>query len=93
MIHKSIRMAPYEQGGMILAVSFSRNCYAPNSPPNKNVDITQQGSASHMARVTLTGLPVDLSLTQTGSTQQYYSINFNCATAGGCSAIQVQQGN
>lgn len=59
---------------------------------NKNVDITQQGSASHMASVTLSGLPVDLSLTQSGATQNYYSINFNCATAGGCAKISVQQG-
>jgi len=59
---------------------------------NKNVDILQQGSASHMARVTLTGLPVDLSLSQTGPTQNFYSINFNCATTGGCAKITVQQG-
>jgi hypothetical protein len=45
-----------------------------------------------MARVVLTGLPVDLSLTQSGSTQNYYSINFNCATVGGCAKITVTQG-
>ena len=59
---------------------------------NKNVDILQQGSASHMAKVGLTGLPTDLSLTQSGNTQQSYSINFNCATAGGCPKITVTQG-
>jgi hypothetical protein len=59
---------------------------------NKNIDILQQGSASHMAKIGLTGMPVDLSLTQGGSAQQSYSIQFNCATAGGCAKITVQQG-
>ena len=59
---------------------------------NKNVDILQQGGGNHQAKVGLTGLTVDLSLTQTGSTQQSYSINFNCATAGGCQKITVSQG-
>jgi hypothetical protein len=59
---------------------------------NKNVDILQQGSGNHQAKVGLTGLPVDLTLSQTGSTQQSYSINFNCATAGGCQPISVTQG-
>ena len=59
---------------------------------NKTVDIVQQGSGSHIADVTLSGQTTSLSLTQSGGTQQFYSINFNCATAGGCQAIQVQQG-
>jgi hypothetical protein len=59
---------------------------------NKNVDVTQEGSGNHMANVTLTGNPTDLSLTQSGSNQQFYSIMFNCATAGGCDPISVQQG-
>ena len=59
----------------------------------KNVDITQQGSASQMAKITLSGNPTDLSLSQTGATQNFYSINFNCATAGGCAKITVRQGN
>ena len=60
---------------------------------NKNVGITQTGSAGHMASVTLTGYAQGLTLQQTGSTQQFYSINTNCATAGGCAAITVTQGN
>lgn len=60
---------------------------------NKNVDITQSGTASHMASISLSGQPVGLSLQQTGATQQFYSIQFNCATAGGCAPIQVKQGN
>lgn len=59
---------------------------------NKNVDILQQGSASHVASVGLTGNPTDLSLTQSGAVQHFYSIQFNCATAGGCAKITVQQG-
>ena len=59
---------------------------------NKTVNVTQQGSASHMADISLSGQPSSLSLTQSGNTQQYYSINFNCATAGGCQKIQVTQG-
>jgi hypothetical protein len=60
---------------------------------NKTVDILQQGSAGHMASVTLTGpQPSSLNLIQAGSTQQYYSITNNCATAGGCAPITVTQG-
>lgn len=59
---------------------------------NKHVDVTQTGSATQMARIVLSGSPVDLSLTQGGSTQNFYSINFNCATAGGCAKISVTQG-
>lgn len=59
---------------------------------NKTVDILQSGPASHMANVTLTGLPASLNLQQTGSAQQSYSINFNCATSGGCAPISVKQG-
>jgi hypothetical protein len=66
--------------------------YVSLSGGNKHVDILQQGSADHMALVQLSGQPVDLSLQQSGATQQYYSINFNCATVGGCAPIQVQQG-
>ena len=59
---------------------------------SKTVDLLQQGSAAHMARITLSGQPVGLNLSQSGGTQQFYSINYNCATAGGCQAISVQQG-
>jgi hypothetical protein len=59
---------------------------------NKTVDILQQGSANHMAKVDLSGNPTSLNLTQQGSTQQFYSIQHTCATAGGCAAITVTQG-
>ena len=60
---------------------------------NKNIDVLQQGSGSHVANITLTGNSSSLNLLQTGNTQQSYSINFNCATVGGCQPIQIQQGN
>lgn len=60
---------------------------------NKTVDVLQEGSAGHMASVTLTGpQPSSVNLIQSGSTQQYYSITNNCATAGGCAPISVIQG-
>jgi len=59
---------------------------------NKSVNLTQQGSAGHMANISLSGNPTGLTLTQSGSTQQFYSIQHNCTTAGGCAAISVQQG-
>lgn len=59
---------------------------------SKTVDVTQQGSGSHMANIQLNGQPTALSLTQSGADQQHYSIQHNCATAGGCAAITVTQG-
>jgi fibronectin-binding autotransporter adhesin len=58
---------------------------------SKTVDITQQGSADHMADITLGGEGArSLSLTQQGTTQQFYSINSTCA--GSCQTITVIQG-
>jgi hypothetical protein len=59
---------------------------------NKNVDVLQQGSGNHMTKIDLSGNPVNLNLIQGGSTQQFYSIQHTCATAGGCAAITVTQG-
>lgn len=58
----------------------------------KTVDVTQQGSGSHMVNIQLSGQPTALSVTQSGADQQHYSIQHNCATAGGCAAITVTQG-
>lgn len=58
---------------------------------SKTVSVTQQGSASHMADINLSGAGArSLNLTQQGVTQQFYSINSNCASA--CQAITVTQG-
>lgn len=59
---------------------------------NKTVNVTQQGSANHMADIALSGNQTGLNLTQSGSSQQFYSINHTCSTAGGCGTITVQQG-
>jgi hypothetical protein len=59
---------------------------------NKNVDVLQEGAGNQTAKIGLTGMPVDLSLSQSGSASQTYSIQFNCATSGGCPKIVVQQG-
>lgn len=60
---------------------------------NKSVNITQQGSANHMADITLSGTQSSgINLTQQGATQQFYSINHTCSTAGGCGTISVTQG-
>jgi hypothetical protein len=58
---------------------------------NKTVDITQQGSANHMADITLSGAGArSLNLNQQGTIQQFYSINSTCASS--CQAITVIQG-
>jgi len=59
---------------------------------NKTVSVTQQGSGAHQSSITLSGAATGLSLTQSGSSQQFYSIQHNCATGGGCAAITVTQG-
>lgn len=59
---------------------------------NKSVNLTQQGSVGHMANISLSGAPTSLNLIQSGSTQQFYSIQHNCSTTGGCAPITVQQG-
>jgi hypothetical protein len=59
---------------------------------NKSVTTLQEGSGNHLTSITLTGLPVSINTIQSGNTQQYYSINFNCATSGGCAPITVIQG-
>lgn len=59
---------------------------------SKSVNLLQQGSAGHMANISLSGNSTSLNLIQSGSTQQFYSIQHNCSTAGGCAPITVQQG-
>lgn len=73
-----------DSGGHYAEVSLFDN--------NKSVEIVQEGAGSHTANVTLSGQPNSLNLIQSGNTQQYFSINSNCGTAGGCAAIQVIQG-
>lgn len=58
---------------------------------NKTVNLTQSGSGNHMARIELSGGSTSITATQSGTTQQFYSITHNCATAS-CAAITVTQG-
>ena len=45
-----------------------------------------------MASISLTGQPTALTLSQSGSSgQNFYSLQFNCGTSGGCAAITVEQ--
>lgn len=82
--HNSVTVLQKDGGGHHADIAVSGG--------SKTVDITQQGSGSHMAKVELNGLPTALNLTQSGSDQLHYSIQHNCATAGGCAAITVTQG-
>ena len=59
---------------------------------SKSVTVLQEGSAGHMASINLSGNPTSISLTQSGTTQNFYSITHSCATAGGCGTITVTQG-
>jgi len=45
-----------------------------------------------MASIGLHGNPTSLTITQSGSTQQHYTINHTCTTGGGCAPITVTQG-
>jgi hypothetical protein len=57
---------------------------------SKTVNVTQEGSGNHQARVELSGAATSLTLTQSGSTGQSYSIQHNCS--GSCNPISVTQG-
>ena len=55
--------------------------------------IVQKKNGAHTATITLQGTyGTDLNLTQTGDTNQSYSLSQTCNTVGGCS-VSVTQGN
>ena len=56
------------------------------------VNVTQNGSGSHNANISLTNgsAPSTLDLNQSGSTAQSYSLEQTCYTPGGCSATVSQ---
>lgn len=61
-----------------------------NSHGNE-VAVTQKNGGAHTATVNLLGSqPTNLSLTQSGDTNQSYTLSQNCVTVGGCS-ISVTQ--
>ena len=60
---------------------------------SNEVAIVQKKTGAHTATITIDGTyPTDLSLTQTGSIAQTYTLTQNCVTVGGCS-VSVTQGN
>ena len=58
---------------------------------NQTVDITQDGSGSHAATIDMSGYTSGLNLSQSGSTDQTYSLNQICTNANGCGTTTVNQ--
>jgi len=58
---------------------------------DQTVGITQQGTGDHSATINMTGYSAGLSLGQSGSTDQTYSITQNCAVSSGCGVTTVTQ--
>jgi hypothetical protein len=58
---------------------------------NQTVDITQDGSGSHAATINMSGYTSGLTLSQSGSTDQTYSLNQICTNANGCGTTTVNQ--
>jgi hypothetical protein len=58
---------------------------------NQTVDITQDGSGSHAATINMSGYTSGLTLSQSGSTDQTYSLNQICTNSNGCGTTTVNQ--
>lgn len=58
---------------------------------NQTVDITQDGSGSHAATIDMSGYTSGLTLSQSGSTDQTYSLNQICTNSNGCGTTTVNQ--
>jgi len=58
---------------------------------NQTVDITQQGTGDHAATIDMGGYSSGLDLTQSGSTDQTYSLSQTCANASGCGTTTLTQ--
>ena len=58
---------------------------------NQTVDITQDGSGSHAATIDMSGYSATLNLSQSGSTDQTYSLNQICTNSNGCGTTTVNQ--
>ena len=58
---------------------------------NQTVDITQQGTGDHAATINMGGYSSGLDLTQSGSTDQNYSLSQTCANASGCGTTTLTQ--
>jgi len=58
---------------------------------NQTVTTTQEGSGSHAATIDMGGYSAGLSLSQSGSTSQTYSLNQTCINPAGCGTTTVNQ--
>src|SRR6056300_304361 len=58
---------------------------------NQTVDITQQGTGDHAATIDMGGYSSGLDLTQSGSTDQTYSLSQTCDNASGCGTTTLTQ--
>ena len=58
---------------------------------DQTVSIVQEGSGDHAATINMTGYSAGLTLGQSGSTDQTYSITQNCAVSSGCGTATVTQ--
>jgi len=58
---------------------------------DQTVSIVQEGSGDHSATINMTGYSAGLTLGQSGSTDQTYSITQNCAVSSGCGTATVTQ--
>ena len=54
------------------------------------MDISQSGTGNHAARVDLDGYSIDFDLSQSGGTDQDYSITSTCGSSGGCTLSTTQ---
>ena len=58
---------------------------------NQTIDVNQDGSGNMSATINMTGYSAGLTLGQSGSTDQTYSITQNCAVSSGCGTATVTQ--
>ena len=59
---------------------------------DNEVTVNQRDNGVHTATVSLLGSqPTDLNLTQSGNTNQSYTLSQNCVTVGGCTISVTQQ--
>ena len=58
---------------------------------DQTVGITQQGTGDHSATINMTGYSAGLTLGQSGSTDQTYSLTQNCVNSSGCGTTTVTQ--
>jgi len=58
---------------------------------DQTVSIVQEGTGDHSATINMTGYSAGLTLGQSGSTDQTYSITQNCAVSSGCGVTTVTQ--